>query len=155
MSGGKIEKFLEKMIESEKIIVRSVGESLEAIDNLAVKSALQGVSYDSLKHAMMYRSAAALLNGQRPPLDEEKFDRQRDLVQRHIQMEEELIAEVEKILPEIGDQKVSFILESILKDEKRHHKLLSRIHEFLVRSETITEEDWWDAIWKDVPGLWA
>jgi hypothetical protein len=46
-------------------------------------------------------------------------------------------------------------LEAIMVDEKRHHKLLKQLLSILVRGETVTEGDWWDAIWGDVPGLWT
>ena len=43
------------------------------------------------------------------------------------------------------------LLNAILEDEKRHHGLLKQILEVLVKGETITEADWWDILWKDVP----
>jgi len=38
-----------------------------------------------------------------------------------------------------------------LADEKRHHELLKMVLEILVRGETITEADWWELLWKNVP----
>ena len=66
-------------------------------------------------------------------------------------MEAELIRKIGKILPSIQDKKVKLLLESILADEKRHHALLRNVLEILVKGETITELDWWDMLWKDVP----
>jgi hypothetical protein len=43
------------------------------------------------------------------------------------------------------------LVSSILEDEKRHHGLLKQVLEILVKGETITEADWWDMLWKDVP----
>jgi rubrerythrin len=59
------------------------------------------------------------------------------------------------MIPQVENEKVSFILETIIADERRHHKVLLNVQELLVRGETVTEEDWWDAVWGDVPGLWA
>jgi len=155
MLDENIQQFLEKMIEAENSIVQSVTDSVDAIENLAVKSALKGISLDSMKHADMYLSAIALLDKRRPPVDQEQFDKQRDLVSRHILMEEKVIEKIEEMMPKLKNEKISFLLRAILTDEKRHHKLLKKLHEFLVRGETITDEDWWDSIWKDVPGLWT
>jgi hypothetical protein len=155
MSDEEVKKFLDAMIKSENCIVKSINDSVGAIENLAVRSALKGVSYDSMKHAEIYHSAMALLDVRRPAVDEGRFDAQRDLLSRHIKMEERLIQELERMMPRVEDEKVSFLLGVVLNDERRHHKMLKRLHEFLVRGETITEEDWWDAIWKDVPGLWT
>jgi rubrerythrin len=147
--------FLESMIEAEKAIVKSVEESLEELGNYAVEAALKGISLDSMKHAMLYGSALAILTETRTPLDETQLERQRDLVERHITMEERVIARLEEMIPPVENEKVSFILETIIADERRHHKVLLNVQELLVRGETVTEEDWWDAVWGDVPGLWA
>ena len=147
--------FLESMIEAEKAIVKSVEESLEELGNYAVEAALKGISLDSMKHAMLYGSALAILTESRTPLDETQLERQRDLVERHITMEERVIARLEEMIPRVENEKISFILETIIADERRHHKVLLNVQELLVRGETVTEEDWWDAVWGDVPGLWA
>ncbi len=147
--------FLESMIDAENAIVKSVEESLEELGNYAVEAALKGISLDSLKHAMLYGSALAILTESRTPLDETQLDRQRELVKRHITMEERVIARLEEMIPRVENEKVSFILEAIIADERRHHKVLLNVQELLVRGETVTEEDWWDAVWGDVPGLWA
>ena len=147
--------FLESMIEAEKAIVKSVEESLEELGNYAVEAALKGISLDSMKHAMLYGSALAILTESRTPLDETQLDRQRELVKRHITMEERVIARLEEMIPRVENEKISFILETIIADERRHHKVLLNVQDLLVRGETVTEEDWWDAVWGDVPGLWA
>jgi rubrerythrin len=84
-------------------------------------------------------------------LTQENLDKQKDLVERHIKMEAELIEKISKILPSVEDKKVKLLLTAILADEKRHHELLKEILEILVKGETITEADWWDILWKDVP----
>jgi rubrerythrin len=147
--------FLESMIDAENAIVKSVEDSLEELGNYAVEAALKGISLDSLKHAMLYGSALAILTETRTPLDETQLDRQRELVKRHITMEERVIARLEEMIPRVENEKVSFILEAIIADERSHHKVLLNVQELLVRGETVTEEDWWDAVWGDVPGLWA
>lgn len=155
MADERLTIFLESMIDAEKAIVKSVEDSLEELGNYAVEAALKGISLDSMKHAMLYGSALAILTKTRTPLDETQLDTQRELVKRHITMEEQVIARLEEMIPEVENEKVSFILEAIIADERRHHKVLLNVHELLVRGETVTEEDWWDAVWGDVPGLWA
>jgi rubrerythrin len=143
------------MVGAEEEIVRSVEGSMVDLQNYAVRSALKGISYDSLKHAEMYRSAADLLSEPRPALDERQLDVQRDLVAKHIRMEEKVITKLEKMIPEVENEKVSFLLEAIIEDERRHHKVLKRVEKLLIQGETVTDEDWWDAVWGDAPGLWT
>jgi hypothetical protein len=46
---------------------------------------------------------------------------------------------------------VKLLLEAIFSDEQPHHKLLNDVMEILVKRETISEEDVWDILWKNVP----
>ncbi|MBE0512777.1 hypothetical protein IBX38_06985, partial [Candidatus Bathyarchaeota archaeon] len=82
---------------------------------------------------------------------QEHLDKQRELVKEHIRIEVELIERISEVIPSIENEKVRLLLNAILLDEKRHHKLLKKVLEILVRGETITEEDWWDVLWKNVP----
>lgn len=154
MSDELIE-FFENQIKLENQIVKSVNESLESIDNMAVSTALRGVSLDSSKHAEMYRSAIALLTVSSGPLSEEDVDAQKVVIENHIRMEKVVIKQIEEKLPQISNPKLEVLLKAILADEKRHHGLLLSLHEIIVKGEAVTEGDWWDAIWGDVPGLWA
>ena len=151
----ELERFLKGMVKAEEEIVRSVESAVGDLKNTAVRSVLRGISYDSLKHAEMYRSAGELLSERRPALEEEQFDVQRALVARHIAMEERVIARLEEMIPGVENEKVLFLLNAIIEDERRHHKLLKRVEALLVRGETVTEEEWWDAGFGDVPGLWG
>ncbi|MBL7079789.1 hypothetical protein ISS39_05645 [Candidatus Bathyarchaeota archaeon] len=148
-------RFLKGMVKEEEEIVRSVESAVGDLKNFAVRSVLRGISYDSLKHAEMYRSAGELLSEPRPALDEGQLDVQRSLVARHIAMEERVIERLEEMIPGVENEKVSFILNAIIEDERRHHRVLKRVEELLIKGETVTEEDWWDAAFGDVPGLWG
>ena len=147
----KLIDFLKEQVKIEKKIVESLNESLREIGNPSVKGVLKGISLDSVKHAEMYGAALKLLSEVSPALTQENLDKQRELVQNHIQMEAELIKEISMALPTVENEKVQLLLQAILSDEKRHHKLLREVLEVLVRGETITEEDWWDILWKNVP----
>ncbi len=144
-------KFIEKQITVEKEIVDSLNEALKDMGNQSVKGVLRGISLDSVKHAEMYESALKLLTTVPQALSQEQLDRQRSLVEKHIRIEAELIKKISAILPKVENNKVRLLLTAILADEKRHHALLKQVLEILVRGETITEEDWWDIIWKNVP----
>jgi rubrerythrin len=144
-------RFIEGQIKIEREIVESLNRAVADIGNQPVKGVLQGISLDSLKHAEMYDSALKLLTTVPQALSQEQLDRQKELVEKHIRIEAELIKRIEAELPKIENEKVSLLLKAILADERRHHELLRRVLEILVRGETITEDDWWDALWKDVP----
>ena len=144
-------RFLKDQVKVENKIVESLNKSLPEIGNPTVKGVLKGVSLDSVKHAEMYASAVRLMTTVSKALTQENLDKQNDLVEKHIQMEAELIKKIGNVLPSVKDSKVKLLLNAILADEKRHHGLLKRVLEILVKGETITEADWWDVLWKDVP----
>ena len=148
-------KFFENQIDLEKKIVESAQDAINEIENEAVSTALRGISLDSSKHAEMYRSAINLLLATTVALNEEQLDLQKKVISDHIKMEEAVIKKLEKRMEDVENEKVKLLLKAILADEHRHHKLLENLYEILIRGETITEGDWWDAIWGDVPGLWT
>lgn len=137
------------MIENE--IVDSLNNALGDIKNPPVKGVLKGISLDSVKHAELYASAIKLLTSTSQALTQEHLDEQKRLVEKHIKLEAELIEKLVKIVPSIENEKVKLLLDAILSDERRHHELLKMVLEILVKGETITEDDWWDVLWKNVP----
>ena len=148
---NELTKFLREQITIENTIVDSLNNSLGEITNQAVIGVLKGISLDSVKHAEMYTAAVKLLTDVTPPLTQENLDTQIKLVKDHIRLEAELIQKIGKILSNLEKEKVKLLLNAILTDEKRHHALLTQVLKILVQGETITEEDWWDLIWKNVP----
>lgn len=144
-------EFLKDQVEVENKIVQALKKSLPEIENPTVKAVLKGISLDSVKHAEMYASAIRLMTKISKALTQKNLDKQQALVEKHIQTEAELIKKIRKKLPTVKDRKVKLLLTAILEDEKRHHGLLKEVLEILVKGETITEEDWWDILWKDVP----
>jgi len=128
-----------------------MNKGIADIKNPPVKGVLKGISLDSVKHAELYSAAVTLLTKVSTALKQENLDEQRALVEKHIQMEAELIKKLEKIMPTIENSKVQFLLNSILTDERRHHALLKTVLEIIVHGETITEADWWEMLWENVP----
>jgi len=104
-----------------------------------------------LKHAEMYSSAINLLTSVPQALTEGNLDKQRELVEKHIRLEAEIIQKLSEAIPSIQNEKVKLLLNAILSDEKRHHALLKKVLEILVRGETITDDEWWDVMWENVP----
>ena len=151
VSKDKLVEFFQKQISIENEIVNSLRQPLEDMRNPAVKGVLKGISLDSRKHSEMYSAAVQLLTSVSPALTQKHLDDQKELVEKHMRMEAELIKELSKQVPNIENEKVKLLVNGILLDEKRHHQLLKEVLEILVRGETITEEDWWGILWKNVP----
>jgi len=150
-SNDELVTLFRNQIKVEKTIVDSVAEGLVEIENPAVKGVLKGISLDSTKHAEMYSSAINLLTSVPQALTEGNLDKQRELVEKHISTEVEIIKKLRDMIPSVQKKKVKLLLTAILSDEVRHHALLKKVLDILVRGETITDNDWWDVLWENVP----
>jgi len=152
MSGNdKLLGFMKRQIVIENEIVDSLNKGLTDMHNPPVKGVLKGISLDSIKHAELYSAAVTLLTNPSKALTQENLDEQKALVEKHIQMEADLIRKLEKVVPTLENKKVKFLLNNILEDERRHHAMLKVVLEIIVKGETITEDDWWELLWKNVP----
>jgi hypothetical protein len=144
-------EFMKRQIAIENEIVASLNKGVVNIHNPPVKGVLKAISLDSVKHAELYASAVTLLTNPSRALTQENLDEQRALVDKHIQLEAELIKKLEKVVPSLKNNKVRFLIDSILLDERRHHAMLKVLLEIIVKGETITEDDWWELLWKNSP----
>ena len=150
-SNNELIALFKNQIKIEQVIVDSVTKGLTEIKNPAVKGVLKGISLDSTKHADMYLSAISLLTTVPQALTEENLSKQRELVEKHIQLEAQIIDKLQEVVTSVKNEKVKLLLTAILSDEIRHHALLKKVLEILVKGETITDNDWWDVLWENVP----
>ncbi len=150
MSQDKMAKFLQKQIKLEHQIVESVTNSLRTVRNPIVKQVLRAIAFDSQKHAGIYNAAMSITKVT-PALTDKEYRELKEITAKHIVDEEKAIAALDKIMPKIKDAKIKFLLGSIAADERKHHELLNKILDLVVKKEAITEEDWWEILWKNVP----
>ena len=142
--------FFREQVKHEEEIVRSINKALRKLKNPVVASVLKGMSLDSMKHADMYRAAESIISVARA-MSEEELDHLNEVVSWHIKNEETVMGHVEEIIKKVKDKKIKFLLENIQEDEKRHHELLKTIMDTIARGETITKDEWWEILWKNVP----
>jgi len=63
-----------------------------------------------------------------------------------------MLRRIERIAEKAEHKAVRFLLHYILSDERRHHETLKEIMEHVVNRETITEDEWWDFLYRDAVG---
>lgn len=142
--------FFREQVGQEEEIVESINTALRKLKNPVVASVLKGMSLDSLKHADMYKAAESIISVA-PAMSEDELDHLNEVVSWHITNEEKVMDKVNAFIERIKDKKIKFLLESIQADEKRHHELLKTIMDLVARAETITKDEWWEVLWKNVP----
>jgi ribonucleotide reductase beta subunit family protein with ferritin-like domain len=150
MSKDEMIEFFKEQIKLEHHIVESVTNSLKNVRNPIVRQVLHAIAFDSQKHAGIYNAAISLTKVT-PALTDKEYMELEEITARHIEDEEKAIAALDKIMPRIKNTKVKFLLESVAADERKHHELLRKVIDLVVKKEAITEEDWWDILWKNVP----
>lgn len=143
-------KFFREQARLEEEIVESVNEALMTIKNAVVKSILKGMALDSSKHAAIYRAAERIVQVA-PALTESEFSELMKVVKWHIENENKVIKRLEDAVKRTENKRIQFLLEAIVADEKRHHQLLDAIMDIVVKGETITDDEWWEMLWKNVP----
>jgi rubrerythrin len=147
LSKEELKAQCEKSIAFEEQIVESVNKSTDALQNLLLKELLRGVAFDSMKHALIFRAIIGLLEFSPAISDEDNTVLNRD-IKVHIENEEKAIKIYEEMLTKVDNEKIKFMLETIIADEHRHHELLKTISKFIIEKETIAEDEWFDYIYK-------
>jgi rubrerythrin len=142
--------FFREQVDQEEKIVRSINKAIQKLTNPVVVSVLKGMSLDSIKHADMYKAAESVVKVA-PALSEDELDHLNEVVSWHIDNEEKVMKQVDAFIEKVKDTKIKFLLESIQADEKRHHELLKTIMDVIGRGETITKDEWWEIMWRNVP----
>jgi len=142
--------FFREQAAFEEEIVKSVNKALETVKNPVVESVLRGMALDSMKHAAIYRAAEQIVRVA-PALTEKEFDQLKRVAKWHIENEEKIIKRLRDAIKKAKSDRVKFLLRAIVADEKRHHQLLDTIMEIVVKGETITNDEWWEMLWKNVP----
>jgi ribonucleotide reductase beta subunit family protein with ferritin-like domain len=142
--------FFKDQIKLEHHIIEAITSSLKTVRNPIVKQVLRAIAFDSQKHAGIYNAAIAI-STVTPALTDAEYREIKKVTEKHIVDEETAITALEKIMPRIDNQKIKFLLESIVADERKHHELLNKVMDLVVKKEAITEEDWWEILWKNVP----
>jgi len=142
--------FFREQVRQEEEIVKSINKALQELRNPVIVSVLKGMSLDSIKHADMYKAAESIMTVA-PAMSEDELDNLNDVVSWHINNEEKMLERVDNFIRNVKDKKIKFLLESIQADEKHHHELLKTIMDVVARGETITEDEWWEILWKNVP----
>ncbi len=85
-----------------------------------------------------------------PALAEKELKHLEEVVGWHIENEEKVITHLQEATNKTANDRVRFLLESILADEKRHHDLLNVVMDIIVKGEAITDQEWWEMIWRHV-----
>lgn len=144
---------LKKLAEAEERYAAELRELSKSISYLTPLAAIiEAVARDSEKHAKLYEALHLIAVGtQQPRLLESDLKLIEDAVDRHIETELRMIEESKKLLSSVGEPRMQLLIAAIYDDELKHHKLLMDIKGKLAKIRVLTEEQFWEAVWRDSP----
>ena len=134
-------RLLREQIKLERKMVDSMNRTTMKLKNAVVKQLLNGIALDSKKHQELLHVATAMTEVERDQLSA--------IIGEHIEVEERMLNNVKVIGDKTDNVRVKFLLQYIASDEKRHHQTLREIMDYIISKEIITEEEWWDALYRD------
>lgn len=150
LSIGKQEfkMMIEERIENEKKAVRLLQDSMKKTNNAVIQLLLNQLSLDSIKHEKMLRAVLQLLEF--PSKEQFKCEGEefRKVIEKHVEVECEMLEDFEKIVDKTEDNRIRFILQDIISDEKKHHAIMKRVHELVCESEKVKDQKWWDFLFR-------
>jgi len=128
-------ELIRAQIEVEKENVRQVTETEKKVDNAAAKLSLLEIRLDSQKHADILNGILEVLSGVPPSqtLWEYKISSYIDPflvkgeLENHEKREARMIDHVEEEIKQTKDEGIKLLLQHVLEDERKHHKILETI----------------------------
>jgi len=141
-------RLLREQIKLERKMVDSMNRTTMKLKNAVVKQLLNGIALDSKKHQDILNAIIELLRVATAMTEVER-DQLSAIIGEHIEVEERMLNNVKVIGDKTDNVRVKFLLQYIASDEKRHHQTLREIMDYIISKEIITEEEWWDALYRD------
>ena len=131
----RLVELIRAQIKVEKENVRQVTETEKKVDNAAAKLSLLELRLDSQKHADILNGILEVLSGVPPSqtLWEYKISSYIDPflvkgeLENHEKREARMIDHVEEEIKQTKDEGIKLLLQHVLEDERKHHKILETI----------------------------
>lgn len=131
----RLVELIRAQIKVEKENVRQVTETEKKVDNAAAKLSLLEIRLDSQKHADILNGILEVLSGVPPSqtLWEYKISSYIDPflvkgeLENHEKREARMIDHVEEEIKQTKDEGIKLLLQHVLEDERKHHKILETI----------------------------
>jgi rubrerythrin len=142
---------MKKMADIEEKYAIKLDKDFRGWGNQTVDNLIEAISFDSRKHAILYRTAAFLLEGKNLSLIDIEFEGLQKSIKEHIETEKQMIKKVKELLTEIDNLGVKNMLNMIYRDELNHHLFMVNLLELVLKSELITEEDLYNLLFRDSP----
>lgn len=144
----QFETMIEEQIENEKKTVRLLQSSMKKTDNAVIQLMLSKLALDSTKHERMLKAILRLLRSSPGEQFRDESAEFRKVIEKHIEIERKMLEDFERIVDKTEDNRIRFILQDIISDEKRHHAIMKRVHALICEGEKAQDQKWWDFLFR-------
>ena len=72
-------------------------------------------------------------------------------LKKHIEVEKDMIKKISNYVDAVENVGAKNLLKEIHMDEVRHHPFMKKLLELVLKAETITEEDVFNLVFRDLP----
>lgn len=146
-----LSKEMNDMADMEEQYAIKLDKDFRGWGNPAVDALIEAIAYDSKKHAVLYRTAAYLVDGKNLSVIDIKFEDMERSLKTHIETEEKMLKKVKEMISKTENQGAKNLLLEIYSDEVSHHPFMKKLLELIIKRETITEEDVFNMLFRDLP----
>lgn len=147
----KLNEEMKKMADMEEEYAVKLDKDFRGWGNPAVDALIEAISFDSKKHAVLYRTAAYLIEGKNLSVIDIKFEDLEKSLLKHIETEEKMLKKVKELISKVENEGAKNLLTEIYSDEVSHHPFMKKLLELILKGETITEEDVFNMVFRDLP----
>ncbi|MFW9992438.1 MAG: ferritin family protein [Candidatus Odinarchaeota archaeon] len=130
-------EFYKKQILFENEIVRFAENAVKGIrGDRAVRELILGIALDSKKHAQLLKAIIDILTTPSEPLTEVELEELKHNIKQHIELEKKAIDSYKEILKSPMEGAEKLIIEVLAEDEVRHHALLQKIYQEIIKQRS-------------------
>ncbi len=124
-------------------------KDFRGLGNEVLRQIINSAAIDSQKHAGLFTACAAILEGRSLAITDVEYEQLERSLQTHVRIEDEMIKNVEEMIAKIKDVRVRLMLNHIRDDEYRHHDLMAKLNDAVLKKEVQLDEDIWNQLFKD------
>ncbi|MFC1803008.1 ferritin family protein [Thermoproteota archaeon] len=146
-----LSKEMIEMAEMEKQYAIKLDKDFRGWGNPAVDSLIEAIAYDSKKHAVLYRTVAYLVEGKNLSIIDIKYEDLEKSLRKHIETEEKMLKRVKELISKVENEGAKRLLAEIYSDEVSHHPFMKQLLKLVLKGDTITEEDVFNMVFRDLP----
>ena len=116
---------IKKQLEFEEKTAKKLTALSEAAQNQLIKALLHSIVLDTTKHAETYRMLLDL--DEKAVMGKESKGLGKAEIASHLREEAIMLKQAKEISKAVKDEKIRQVVENIIEDEKKHHRVLQQL----------------------------